>query len=114
MLRVKTALIVAEPWISKILSGQKTWEMRSTSTTKRGPIGLIAKGSGQVVGVVELVDVAGPLTRKQMLNSADKHQIPDEMVRSGEVEVGCLRVHLRTPTVPRTSTAIRLPMGHPS
>jgi len=34
-------LIIREPWISHILSGAKTWEMRTTPTRYRGPIGLI-------------------------------------------------------------------------
>lgn len=50
------ALIVAEPWISKILSGKKTFEMRSRNTNIRGRIGLIKKGSGLIVGSAELVD----------------------------------------------------------
>ena len=37
-----------------MLSGKKTWEMRSTRN--RGPIGLIRKGSGQVVGIADIVD----------------------------------------------------------
>ena len=41
-------LIVDEPWISKILAGEKIWEMRSKTTAVRGQIGLIRKGSGAV------------------------------------------------------------------
>lgn len=44
------ALIIGEPWISKILSHEKTWEMRSRKTNIRGRIGLIRKGSGLIVG----------------------------------------------------------------
>jgi|GEM_PF-389281 len=51
------ALIIDEPWISKILSGEKTWEMRSRATTVRGRIGLIRKGSGLIVGEVDIVEV---------------------------------------------------------
>ncbi len=51
------ALIVDEPWISKILSGEKTWEMRSRSTSIRGRIALIRKGSGLIVGAVDIVEV---------------------------------------------------------
>lgn len=44
------ALIIDDPWIGLILKGQKTWEMRRTACKHRGPIALIRKGSGQVVG----------------------------------------------------------------
>src|SRR5438876_7688725 len=53
--RVK-ALIIDEPWISMIVSGQKTWEMRSRNTQVRGRIGLIRKGSKTVIGLADLVD----------------------------------------------------------
>jgi hypothetical protein len=49
-------LIIDEPWIGLILSGDKTWEMRKTTCHHRGPIALIRKGSGQVVGTAEIVD----------------------------------------------------------
>lgn len=48
-------LIIDEPWISKILRGEKTWEMRRTLSKIRGRIALIRKGSGQVVGVADVV-----------------------------------------------------------
>jgi hypothetical protein len=49
-------LIIDEPWIGLILSGQKIWEMRKTACHHRGPIVLIRKGSGQVVAIAEIVD----------------------------------------------------------
>lgn len=48
------ALIIDEPWIKQILQGTKTWEMRSTSTKIRGPIALVKKGTGTIVGTAEL------------------------------------------------------------
>lgn len=50
------ALIIDEPGIGRILSGEKTWEMRNGRCRHRGPIALIRKGSGHVVGVAELAD----------------------------------------------------------
>lgn len=44
------ALIVRQPWIDLILSGEKSWEMRSQSTSVRGRIGLIEQGTGLIVG----------------------------------------------------------------
>lgn len=82
---IDRGLIIAEPWISKILSGEKTWEMRSSAIRFRGPFGLIAKGTGSVVGVARLTDVLDPLADEDMLASIGKHCIPAQMIRSGEV-----------------------------
>jgi len=47
-------LIIDTPHIDNILSGQKTWEMRSTQTKQRGLVALIRKGSGTVVNRPEI------------------------------------------------------------
>lgn len=49
-------LIIAQQWINLILSGKKTWEMRSKVTSYRGPLAIIQKGSGVVSGIVDLID----------------------------------------------------------
>jgi hypothetical protein len=73
------ALIIAEPWISKILSGEKTWEMRSKSAKIRGHIALIAKRSGHVVGLAELIDSKPSLeTRSAYATAEPLHRIPPE------------------------------------
>jgi len=69
-------LIIDEPWISKILRGEKVWEMRTTATSVRGRIALIRKGSGEVVGSAELVDSIGPLDAIACGAHRDKHCIP--------------------------------------
>jgi len=79
-------LIIKSPFIERILAGTKTWEIRSSSTTMRGPIALIKKGSGQVVGVANLVDTKGPLSQQEKLDSMDKHQISVERLESGETD----------------------------
>jgi hypothetical protein len=50
------ALIIRQPWIDMILSGSKTWEMRSRPTKLRGQIALIEAGTGLVVGVCNLTE----------------------------------------------------------
>lgn len=75
-------LVVDLPRIEKLLSGEKNWEMRSVNTQRRGPIALIEKGSGLVVGVAELVDVKGPYTTEEMANRESQHQIPPEIYRA--------------------------------
>lgn len=45
-----------------ILTGRKVWEIRGSSTKKRGWIALIKSGSKQIYGICNLVDVRGPLS----------------------------------------------------
>jgi hypothetical protein len=52
-----SAIPIKEPWIDMILSGEKTWEIRSKFTKKIGPVALIRSGSGTVVAVAKLSDV---------------------------------------------------------
>ncbi|MDF2797548.1 MAG: hypothetical protein K0R85_292 [Devosia sp.] len=71
------AIVIDEPWISLILSGQKTWEMRKTSCGYRGVVALIRKGGGQVVGVARIVDSLPSLaTDTDYARAIDKHCIP--------------------------------------
>src|SRR5687768_13149950 len=72
------ALIVKSPWIDLILDGQKTWELRGSRTKVRGQIGLIKSGSGLVFGTCNVVDCVGPFTVEQLVEHADKHQVPRE------------------------------------
>jgi hypothetical protein len=71
------ALIVDEPWISKILRGEKIWELRTTHCQKRGWVGLIRKGSGQVVGVARITGSKGPLTPADLDARRDAHRVPN-------------------------------------
>lgn len=59
------ALMVREPYAERIVSGIKTWEMRGRATRIRGLIGIIAGGTGTIVGVATLVDCLGPLDRRE-------------------------------------------------
>jgi hypothetical protein len=70
-------LIIDEPWISKILRGEKTWEMRRTLSKIRGRIALIRKGSGQVVGVADVVACNLPVATLDEYAVAERfHGIP--------------------------------------
>lgn len=79
---VSSALIIDSSWLSKVLNEGKTWEMRSAQTGKSGPVGLIEKGSGCVVGVAKLVDVKGPFTADDLAHTESNHQIPPEIYRA--------------------------------
>ena len=83
---MKSGLVIREPWIGKILAGEKTWEMRSTAVRKRERIALIRKGGGLVVGSAWLIDSRPPLTRENYMDYCNKHAIPvsmlDEVIRN--------------------------------
>ena len=68
-------LIVDTPYIDYILSGEKTWEMRSRNCSIRGLVALIKKGTKTVVGVVNIVDAIGPLVNDQLRSNTDKHRL---------------------------------------
>ena len=52
------ALVIDEPWISAILLGVKTWEMRRGVCNLRGPIALIRKGSAGKWWVLRRLPIA--------------------------------------------------------
>ena len=70
-------LIIKEPWISLILSGKKTWELRSRDTRVRGRIALIRKGSGTVLGSAELAGTLPKLARSDLIGNVAKHRVPE-------------------------------------
>lgn len=78
---IERGFLVRQPWVDKILGGQKRWEIRGSPTRQRGWVGLIESGTGQVVGAVRIDDCRGPLDPKNFRDHADKHQVqlgPDE------------------------------------
>lgn len=74
-------LLIRSPHIERILSGEKTWELRSRRTSVRETIGLIRSGSGLVVGTCDLVGCEGPLTRPQLRRNARRHRAPVAAIR---------------------------------
>ncbi|MBU8543410.1 MULTISPECIES: ASCH domain-containing protein [Roseomonadaceae] len=69
-----SALVIVEPYASLIVSGAKTLELRSTTSHKVGQvIGIIAKGTGTVIGVVRIDDVIGPVTRDELDELRHQH-----------------------------------------
>lgn len=69
-------LVVAEPWASLLVDGDKTWELRTRSTKVRGPIGIAAKGTGTIIGAVTLVNAHGPFTRDEIAPYQHLHCVP--------------------------------------
>jgi len=81
--RTVKALIVRQPWVERILSGAKTWELRGSRTHVRGPIALIEAGTGHVVGTAELRDVIGPLSQAALSRTTRYHAIAPQALRGG-------------------------------
>ncbi|ANY70425.1 hypothetical protein BBD42_30960 [Paenibacillus sp. BIHB 4019] len=87
-------LIIKPKWADLILSGAKTWEIRSRRTHIRGTIAIIKSGSGQIFGTVELVDCLD-VTLATYMNSRNKHciqvgQKPDSIVGAHEMKAWVL------------------------
>src|ERR1700681_3688673 len=77
------ALMIRHPHIDRILEGKKTWEIRRQKTLIRETIGLIASGSGTIIGVCELKDCKGPLTQEQFYENAKKAGILPNQAQLG-------------------------------
>ncbi|EIR4194459.1 ASCH domain-containing protein [Vibrio parahaemolyticus] len=72
---VSKGLIIKRPWINLILDGLKVWEMRSRRTNIRGTIALIEQGTGLIVGLANLTDSLGPLSKDKLIAAYDKHKV---------------------------------------
>lgn len=79
MPEISKALIIDEPWITYLLQGKKSWELRSRQTHYRGWLGLIKKGSGQVVGIARLTGVSEYLDNGDLERSFSKHRVAPEV-----------------------------------
>ncbi len=77
------ALVVKLPWIDKMLSGAKVWELRGSRTQTRGPIALVKGGSGTVVGGCEIVAVKGPLSLSELWRTMSRHRVPRAVLEDG-------------------------------
>src|SRR5882757_4024400 len=73
-------LIIDEPWVSMIVAGKKTWEMRSRNTEVRGRIALIRKGLKSVVGVADLIGTMPKLSQSHLKANVNKHQVPQSEI----------------------------------
>lgn len=71
---MERALIVKPYWADLIVSGDKTWEIRSRYTDIRGKIGIIASSTKTIVGECEIVNCV-KLTKELYDNNFAKHHI---------------------------------------
>lgn len=75
-------LLLKEPWLTKILDGCKSLELRSQNTTKRGRIGLGIKD--KILGYCELTD-SQRLTCAEVFSRRHEHLCPLDLVTYKEV-----------------------------
>lgn len=68
------ALFVREPFAERIISGRKTWEIRTRSTRRRGRIAIMSQRG--LIGTVELCDVLGPLSAGDLVGHVSRHRAP--------------------------------------
>ncbi|KQT60583.1 MULTISPECIES: ASCH domain-containing protein [unclassified Aureimonas] len=71
------SLVVRSPWVELLMTGEKTWELRTKPTNVRGAVGLIRAGSGLIVGEAKLVDVVGPLDEGSLRSAKNLHRADD-------------------------------------
>lgn len=75
---ISRGLIIRQPWIGKILSGEKLWEMRSTATDICERIALIEQGTSLIVGECWITGSVGPLeTEHAMRVTEHLHCVED-------------------------------------
>ena len=67
-------LLIRQPWLELILSGEKTWEMRSKPTKIRHRILLAEPGTGLCSGQAIISDCV-KIERADFARHADKHQV---------------------------------------
>ncbi|MEI6092916.1 MAG: ASCH domain-containing protein [bacterium] len=69
----KLGLMILPEHLHKILSGKKTWELRSRNTNIRGKIYLMASGTGRISGYCELVDSI-KVSKGKFYSNMSKHR----------------------------------------
>jgi len=85
-------LIIRQPWIDLILSGEKVLEMRSKRTNIRGEIGLFQSGSGLILGTCNLTNCIGPLPIQARDVQRFEEPIPYKHSRGAVVWVNLLEI----------------------
>lgn len=78
----RKGLVIQSVPLRKLLSGTKTLELRSRPTRQLGPIALIEKGSGTVVGVANIVSNVGPMEYAEFERRATEHGVEPERLRA--------------------------------
>lgn len=73
-------LVVRAGPLGKILTGNKTLELRSKHNRQLGPIALIQQGSKKIYGVAEIVESIGPMSMAEFKARSPEHGVePDRL-----------------------------------
>jgi hypothetical protein len=71
----KHALVVKKPWLDKILTGEKDWEIRSSRTSQRGWVFFAqSKATGQLLGRARLVGCL-ELSAEEFKRNVHRHRV---------------------------------------
>ncbi len=71
----KYLLTIRQPWLNMILSGWKTWEIRSCNTKYRDHLHLAQSGGGgQIIGRCKII-ASFEVTKTYLHKHVDKHRI---------------------------------------
>lgn len=81
----KVALVIKAEPLEKILTGRKTWEMRTQNTNKRETVALAQKGTGMIFGIADIIDSRGPLGDATMLSAIALHGIESQRIGTPEI-----------------------------
>ncbi len=72
----KYALVVKKQWLDRIFAGGKDWEIRGSSTARRGWIHFAeSRAGGKLVGRARLVDCL-PVPRSSFMEHMSRHYVP--------------------------------------
>lgn len=93
----KRGLIIQQPWLDLILTGQKTMDLRSSDTQIRGEVAILH--DGKIWGYVNLYDTVGPMTAAEIMNRELEHHVPYSKV--GDYDYGWLFKDVRVLKYPR-------------
>ena len=117
-----SALTVKPEWLSLILSGCKTWELRSKPCRKdpKAFVALLASGTSTVWGFCQ-IDGSGSrwrsLRQLQSASARSKHQVSEKQLQGylGKAPVGAYAWRLRRPrvlvSVQKRETGIGMPQS---
>ena len=72
----KLGLVVKHPFAEMIVSGAKTWEIRTKQSRVRERVAILLGGTKTAIGEVTLTD-SFPVTRDMLCQNFEKHQIDD-------------------------------------
>lgn len=73
-----SVLCIREPWLGRILTGEKTMEVRGQSTRKRGRIYLIASGTNEIVGEADITHCEGPMSNEEWAATYRLHRVAQD------------------------------------